>query len=156
MSSEETGADSRYLEAFEYFKEHSADNDLKSLVAFALFVDALSKWVEQNAPDGEGLDAYFGLALAPQFSNQFLRDADEVLLKVANDLMAREQPRIIAAAIGQCERRFRPVGVWEGFLAALGYTIFLILASILVAWAAPEVIEYARKAYHLLATRPAG
>ena len=137
----------RYIEAFEYFKQQSGDNYFRSLIAFALFVDAVAKYSDDGASEGE-VRKYFDLAVT-QFSRQFFSGADDVMVKIANDFIVEKQSEIISEAIDHAHRVFRWRGVCEAFFGALAWTVFLILISLLAVWAVPDVVEYLRKAYHI-------
>lgn len=154
MNGAKANQDALYALAFQYFQKQSNDNKLKGNIAFALFVEALTKSLEGENPSPSSFKKAFGQALSPQFSGQFLTQADDVLFKVANDLMAVEQPKIIAKALEEAHRGFRWSGVWEAMVGAILGSILLIAISILAAWFRPELLEYAKRAYHLFANPP--
>ena len=143
-----------HVTAFEHFKDKNP-NHLEAMIAFGLFIDAEQKWANGKRPHPESDDyqAYYDVSLSDTHSNFYMSSAREVLLRVSNDLVAAKQSELLAGALkeyqseaGKDHQKFRINGVQEAIWGALGWTVILLVFSIILAWVNLDPIDYYYKA----------
>jgi hypothetical protein len=69
-------------------------------------------------------------------------------------LLQEKRPEIEAAALAEAHQRFRWKGVAEAVLGAFAWTVILIVGSLLLVWAKPDILEYLRTSTELFPNNP--
>ena len=136
-----------YVQAFEYFKSNHGDT-LTGYVAFGLYIDAECKWAQSQAawPNGAKYKEWFDCSV-PHGTTAHLEKATDVLQEFANNIVEQERAEFLEAALQvyRVEAAKSEKGFWRGvaeaLVAALIWSILLIVAAIIIKWIGIDIVE---------------
>ena len=110
-------------------------NRLEASIAFGLFMESEGIWAEHEGDPSDSKYRKYQTALLNDFEiGRYARQAREFLTSFGNDAVAAKRTQFLeeslraheaAARIGHS--RFRGRGVWEAFVGAFCWTVFLIV-----------------------------
>jgi hypothetical protein len=136
-----------YVDAFQHFKKNNNDA-LKAYVAFGLYVEAECKWAQSQPtwPTQAKYREWFDVSI-PHLANAHNDTALDVLQEFAQNIVDQEKTAFIAAAMTQYKQAAAKAaksfwdGVFEAFVGAACWTIFLIVMAFVIKWVKPDIYE---------------
>jgi hypothetical protein len=139
-----------HVTAFETFNSEIPDH-LEASIAFALFLVSEREWAAtQNPPPSQAAyETFHQNYLTPHEILRYQQTARQLLAEYGTNIVAAARVEFLEAALGDYRtaaatghRGFRGWGIWEAALGALAWTLFLIGASIILAWNRIDIFEY--------------
>lgn len=113
----------------------STTSRLEALIAYGIFTESeRNGGFDTNEGYNKNIDSLFA-----SNKNFCLDEARKALLQAASTAIEEKKKEIAKA-----HKRFRGFGVWEAFLGAFVWSIFLIGVSLLSLYAKPDLLEIPR------------
>src|SRR5262249_31589912 len=115
-----------HVDAFDFFSE-GTQNEMRSYVAFGMFMQSEKNWVATRAPDPDdaAYRLYHHTLLNPYERERYREAADKVLRDFATKAISAEHDELL-----KHHRKFRGLGILEAVFGALAWTAILIAATI--------------------------
>ncbi|HEY4922606.1 MAG TPA: hypothetical protein VII40_21075 [Xanthobacteraceae bacterium] len=136
-----------YVLAFEHFKQKHADDPLKAIVSFGLYIDSEYKWASaQQAWPTDGKYKHYHECSVPHSTDLYDESADKVLFEFVTRVVEEEKHDFLDAALAQYREEAAKSHHkwWHGVLEALGgavlWSVILIVAAIVAGRLGIDVI----------------
>ena len=130
-----------HVRAFQFISDGTT-NEIRDYIAFGIFMEAEASWAATKGDLSEAqYRRYHDHLFIPFERNRLRRDADQALARFAAQAVDARSAELL-----RHHRRFRWKGVLEGILGAAGWTIFLVVATILAQRARIDILEIYKRA----------